>query len=277
MTEQGGTKFWLVQELEGMEMLHSSGIDPAHSRHMHESFAIGIVDDGVVVNQSRGETTYLPAGSVFTFNPGEVHSGYAADALAVSHRSFYPSEQAVSNFAHDLGFRGTPFFRTTTSNDSRNALALRRLHELLKHSENVLERQTATIQVLGRLLKDHASLHGSWAEGQEPYAIGQVRAYLEAHYRENVSLEELAALVGLNGPYLIRTFRKAVGVPPHSYLIHKRIERAKQLLRSGEPVAQVALMVGFGDQSHLNLHFKRLMNVTPGRYAKSQFLPRKTL
>lgn len=109
MTEQGGTKFWLIQELEGMEMLHSSGIDPAHSRHMHESFAIGIVDDGVVVNQSRGEATYLPAGSVFTFNPGEVHSGYAADALAVSHRSFYPSEQGVSNFARDLRLRGTPF------------------------------------------------------------------------------------------------------------------------------------------------------------------------
>jgi AraC-like DNA-binding protein len=83
--------------------------------------------------------------------------------------------------------------------------------------------------------------------------------------------------VGLNGPYLIRTFRKAVGVPPHSYLIHKRVERAKQLLRSGEPVAQVALMVGFSDQSHLNMHFKRLLNVTPGRYARSQFLPRKTL
>ena len=43
-----------------MELLHSSGIDPAHPRHMHESFAIGIVERGVVVNQSRGETTYLP-------------------------------------------------------------------------------------------------------------------------------------------------------------------------------------------------------------------------
>ncbi len=277
MTGQDNTRFWRVEELGGMELLHSSGIDPAHSRHMHESFAIGVVDNGVVVNQSRGETVYLPAGSVFTFNPGEVHSGYAADARAVSHRSFYPSEQAVGSFAQDLGLKGTLFFRTTTLNDSRSASALRRLHELLKSSGNAFERQTATIQVLGALLKDHTSLRGGWIQGREPHAVAQVRAYLEAHYRENVSLGELSQLVGLNGPYLIRTFRNAVGVPPHSYLIHKRIERAKQLLRSGEPVAQVALMVGFSDQSHLNLHFKRLLNITPGRYAKSQFLPRKTL
>lgn len=269
--------FWRVEELGGMEMLHSRGVDPAHAKHMHESFAIGVVDGGVVVNQSRGETTYLPAGSVFTFNPGEVHSGYAADALKVSHRSFYPTEEAVGDLARALDLAGTPVFRTTHLSDPRSAARLRRLHELLKHSEDTLERQTATFRVLGALLQHHTSLRGSLAEGREPRAVAQVRAYLEAHYRENVSLDELAALVGLNGPYLTRTFCRAVGVPPHKYLIYKRIERAKELLRAGESTAQVALMVGFSDQSHLNLHFKRLLNVTPARYAKSQFLPRKAI
>ena len=257
-----------------MELLHSSGVDPGHSRHMHESFAVGIVEAGVVVNQSRGETTYLPAGSVYTFNPGDVHSGYAGRGRTVSHRSFYPSEAAVREFAPTVGLRGTPFFAATSVSSPVLATRLRYLHELLKCSDNLLERQSAIAEVFGALLSGHTSLQSSRTEGREPKAVSTVRSYLDAHFEENVSLEDLSALVGLNRAYLLRTFRRAVGVPPHSYLIHCRLERAKELLRAGEPVAQVALSVGFSDQSHLNLHFKRQLNVSPGRYAKSHFLPR---
>ena len=260
-----------------MELLHSSGLDPAHTRHMHESFAIGVVEAGVVVNQSRGETTYLSPGSIYTFNPGDVHSGYAARGRTVSHRSFYPGEAAVRVFAEQNGLGGTPFFRTTSAENPKSAAQLRHLHELLKVSENILERQSATVQILGTFLAGYTSLKSHRVSGREPHAVSVARAYLDAHFQENVSLEELSALVGLNSAYLIRTFRSAVGVPPHSYLIYRRVERAKTLLRAGEPAAQVALTVGFSDQSHLNLHFKRQLNVSPGCYAKSHFLPRKTL
>ena len=260
-----------------MELLHSSGVDPGHPRHMHESFAIGLVEAGVVVNQSRGETSYLPAGSIYTFNPGEVHSGYAGRGRTVSHRSFYPSEAAVLEFAQASGLKGTPFFCATSVAQPKLAAQLRYLHDLLKRSDHLLERQSATAEVFGALLSGYTSLKSSRTEGREPKAVSTVRSYLDAHFDENVSLGDLSALVGLNRAYLLRTFRRAVGVPPHSYLIHCRLERAKELLRAGEPAAQVALSVGFSDQSHLNLHFKRQLNVSPGRYAKSHFLPRKSL
>lgn len=257
-----------------MELLHSSGVDPGHSRHMHESFAVGLVEAGVVVNQSRGETSYLPPGSVYTFNPGEVHSGYAGRGRTVSHRSFYPSEAAVLEFAQASGLKGTPFFCATSVANPKLAAQLRELHELLKRSEGLLERQSAAAEVFGALLSGYTSLQSSRTEGREPKAVRTVRSYLDAHFDENVSLADLSALVGLSRAYLLRTFRRAVGVPPHSYLIHCRLERAKELLRAGEPIAQVALKVGFSDQSHLHLHFKRQLNVSPGRYAKSHFLPR---
>ena len=83
---------------------------------------------------------------------------------------------------------------------------------------------------------------------------------------EAVRLHELAAAVGLSPCYFLRIFRHATGMPPHAYLNQMRLERARILLRAGEPAAQVAAALGFADQSHLIRRFKSTFGVTPGRY-----------
>jgi AraC-like DNA-binding protein len=70
-----------------------------------------------------------------------------------------------------------------------------------------------------------------------------------------------------NAQVLPRAFSTATGMPPHSYLINLRVERAKVALRVGSTPAKAALQVGFADQSHLTRHFKRLTGIAPGRFA----------
>jgi AraC-like DNA-binding protein len=69
--------------------------------------------------------------------------------------------------------------------------------------------------------------------------------------------------------HLVRQFRRYYGVPPYRYLELVRVERAKLLLRSGARISHVAFATGFSDQSHLTRHFKRVLGVTPGSYARS--------
>ena len=276
MSRQGKTAFWFARELGGMEMLRSDSLDPAYPKHMHATFTIGVVDTGVVVNQSRGETSYLPENSVYVFNPGDVHSGYAPENLLISHRTFYPSEAALAELARDVGLRGAPYFTSSSFYAPQSAEQLRALNRLLEHSESLLERESAVVETFGALLTQHTPLLiGVRPKGYEPTAVKEAREYLEAHLAENVSLNTLADLVGLNRAYLIRTFKRSVGIPSYTYLIQRRVEHAKRLLRTGVSPAQTALEVGFCDQSHLNLHFKRVMNLAPGRYAESHYLPRQ--
>jgi methylphosphotriester-DNA--protein-cysteine methyltransferase len=64
-----------------------------------------------------------------------------------------------------------------------------------------------------------------------------------------------------------RLFKASTGLPPHQYVIGRRIERAKQLLRDDDhSLAQVAARVGFWDQGYFTRHFERLVGVTPGRF-----------
>ena len=81
----------------------------------------------------------------------------------------------------------------------------------------------------------------------------------------------MAAVVGLNPYHFARQFRAATGLPPHQYVIARRVERAKLLLEgdSESPWAEVAAGVGFADQSQFTHHFKRAVGVTPGQFRRS--------
>jgi AraC family transcriptional regulator len=100
---------------------------------------------------------------------------------------------------------------------------------------------------------------------------GRLRAvleYIEEHLESGPSLAKMAAVVRLNPYHFARQFKAATGLPPHQYVILRRVERARQLLQAGKDLslAEVALHVGFSDQSQLSHHFKRLVGVTPGQF-----------
>ena len=100
---------------------------------------------------------------------------------------------------------------------------------------------------------------------------GRLRAvveYVEGHLDAGPSLGRMAAVARLSPYHFARQFTAATGLPPHRYVIARRVERAKQLLQGGDDfsLAEVAARAGFSDQSQFCRHFKRLVGVTPGRF-----------
>ncbi len=93
--------------------------------------------------------------------------------------------------------------------------------------------------------------------------------YIEDHLDTPLSLAELAALAGLSLSHLKTQFRNSFGVPPHQYVLHRRVVRAEALIRnSGMPLSQIALEAGFAHQSHMANSMKRLLGVSPGTIAR---------
>jgi AraC-like DNA-binding protein len=95
------------------------------------------------------------------------------------------------------------------------------------------------------------------------------KEYLRAHLVDPIKLDELAAHAGLDKFHLCRAFRAQVGMPPHAYLTHLRIARAKELLLRGVR-AYLAPLVGLYDQAQLTRHFRKLVGTTPARYRASR-------
>ena len=94
--------------------------------------------------------------------------------------------------------------------------------------------------------------------------------YIEEHLDSGPTLEQMAAIARLSPNYFAWQFKRATGLPPHQYVLDRRVERAKQFLQTGSDISlvEVAAEAGFWDQSQFSHHFKRLIGVTPGQFRK---------
>ena len=100
--------------------------------------------------------------------------------------------------------------------------------------------------------------------------MSHVRDLIESALGEDLALERLAAEAGVAPHALSAAFTKVVGMPPYRYVIQRRVERAKTLLRHTDlPISRIAYDTGFASQSHLATTFKRNVGQTPGAYRRS--------
>jgi transcriptional regulator GlxA family with amidase domain len=100
--------------------------------------------------------------------------------------------------------------------------------------------------------------------GLPPVLTQRVCEYVESHLDQKIGLEALAAIAGLSTHHFARAFHQSVGMPPHSYLLSRRLERAEHMLRETLlPLSEIAAATGFSDQSHLARHFRRRTGMSP--------------
>jgi transcriptional regulator of acetoin/glycerol metabolism/AraC-like DNA-binding protein len=100
--------------------------------------------------------------------------------------------------------------------------------------------------------------------GLSPTLKTRVCDFIEEHIGEKISLGALSSMAGLSPNHFARAFQQTVGMPPHQYLLRRRVEHVEQMLRETQlPLSQIALAVGFSDQSHLARHFRRLTGMAP--------------
>jgi AraC-like DNA-binding protein len=254
-----------------VDLLKASYITHSFSRHTHDCYAIGVIDAGVEEFTYRGATHRAPANAIVIVHPGEVHTGHAGVPTGWQYRMFYPSVallQQAQLEVQETRPNWIPYFSMPVIQDPGLATHLRSLHMALERADSRLECESRFLWTFAQLIARYADCCPIASPPLSPDAqtVQLVRDYLNAHYAESVGLDQLATLARLKPLRLLRLFQRQVGLPPHAYLVQRRVERAKALLSAGLPIAQVACDTGFSDQSHLNRHFKKLIGITPGQY-----------
>jgi AraC-like DNA-binding protein len=265
------TTVWVDDTLDGTDFLTAHYVRFAFPPHFHETFAIGVIEaGGQRFRPERRSSLVMPAGTLCVIDPGTVHEGRAASDEGWRYRMFYPAPSLVVRALTGLQTPGSAregaFGRYVIKDPGLYASFLA-LHAASEMNAIPLERETKAVVFLTRLFGRHAGL-SPVSDRHASATVDVVRAYLHAHCASQVRLEDLAAAADVSTTHVVRSFTRAIGMPPHAYLIGLRVERAKSAIRLGHSLADAALASGFGDQSQLTRHFGAVTGMTPGSYAR---------
>ena len=164
-----------------------------------------------------------------------------------------------------MGQRNTVHFKAAgfAPGERSTQLAFALHDALVREGATEIERATLVAELLSEIVGTSPP-----SGGRAPLAVRRARAFLHDALVDKITLDDLAEHAALDKFHLVRAFRAEVGLPPYEYLTQLRVSRAKELLRRGVLVAEAAHTVGFYDESQLHRHFRRIVGVTPGAYAK---------
>lgn len=262
---------WRIPVLQNLEMRRSHYVTYAFAPHMHEGYAIGVIEHGANVFDCRGTPHIARTGRLIVYNPYEVHTGRAENSSGWTYRMVYPQLPLIERIMALFSERPArpPFFPQSVIHDDDLAQRFVAFHQAIAGASSPLAAESQFLALFSLLLTRHAHVQLTYPPIRaEHRVVRRVQEYLMAHYTEHITLDHLAHLAQFSPVHLLRVFRSATGLPPHAYIVQLRIAHAKTLLQQGCPIAHVALEVGFVDQSHFGKHFRRLVGLTPGQFAQ---------
>ena len=263
---------WSDRAAPGALMMRADFTTLEFAPHVHDELVIAVTEAGGSRFRSQGVEDHAEPETLLVFNPDEPHSGRVGDHACWRYRALYLSLPALSDAAQDLGMRAPrlPYFRDNKLTDPLLARRFVDLHRAFEEGDSTLAKSSALLEGLADLFARHGTPHYQPpTPGSERQIVARLIDYLAAHYSSDVTLPQLAELVGMTAFHVIRCFNRETGLSPHAYLIQLRLRAARRLLVQGRRPAEVAISVGFYDQSALNRHFRKTFGVTPGQYARA--------
>ena len=262
-------RFWRDAALPFIEARSiADGREVCYTRHSHEHFSIGAITAGRSTYVHEQASCEVATGTVVLMNPGDVHACNPIDDQPWSYLMLYVDTPWLTDLQHQLGFAAEldyrPFACTHTA-DRTLFDGLNQLYELL------LDAQASTLQkhsgAVAFFTEVQIRLNPAQVMLDEPNSkLERAAEYIREHCTQALKLEDICTAAELSASYLIRAFKQQYGMTPHAYLVNRRIQFARQQLRQGRLIADVALDAGFADQAHFQRVFKQHLAATPGQY-----------
>jgi AraC-like DNA-binding protein/mannose-6-phosphate isomerase-like protein (cupin superfamily) len=256
-----------------IEAFRLKGIIQKFPNHFHEHYVIGFIESGQRKLSCKNKEYRVGPGDLLLFNPYDNHFCEQIDENTLDYRCLNIKPEIMRAVVCEItGKQDKLIFKQPVVCRCEQVKALQELHQMVMQEEKEFNKEEAFLFLIEQLVEEY----GNWeADGDQQEVNGDIETichYLEAHYPERISLDDLCALTGCGKYYLVRAFTKTKGITPYRYLETVRINQAKQLLEKGLEPLETAYQTGFSDQSHFTNFFKEFIGITPKQYQKI-FIP----
>lgn len=253
----------------GVEAYQLSGIVQKFPNHFHDFYVIGFIEGGKRHLWCKGREYDLRAGDLVLFNPRDNHYCAPVGGEQLDYRAVNIRPEVMLDAAGEIvGKKFSPHFTQSVVYQSEAAAAVGEVYNAILSDAPRLEKEEAFFYLLEQILQEYASPFEALKQDEPDEQIKMLCAYMEQHFAENITLEDMLSMTSFGKSYLLRSFTKQVGVSPYRYLQTIRIGKAKKLLEQGTEPIDVADRAGFSHQSHFTNFFKSFIGLTPKQYQR---------
>ncbi len=264
LTVSGGAEVraWRPALSGVVEVLHAHFPSHAYPSHTHDAWTVLIVDEGAVRYDLDHREHGLAQAQVSLLPPNVPHDGRSVRPEGFRKRVLYLEPDRLGDnvigAAVDQPEYVDPVLRHR----------IHQLHGVLLDGTEDLEAQSRLTLIEERLRQHLLRNVADPPDRRDPGVAARLRDVLDGSVPTGITLDDAAKLVQAHPAHLVRAFSREYGMPPHRYLTGRRVDLARRYLLDGHPPAEVAMLAGFYDQSHLNRHFRRMLGVTPARFVR---------
>ncbi|MDQ2185008.1 AraC family transcriptional regulator [Alcaligenaceae bacterium A4P071] len=270
-------EFWRDPAMPYAESRRACHSRTCYKPHSHPTYSIGAVDHGTsrFTGTNDGPVT-LQSGAVVFVPATRVHACNPMPGSAWSYQMLHLDAEWLSNVRREYAPMQTPMQPECAATDpirivTEPAVYARfcRLNTLLFSHADADDKEAALIEFIGEC-DEAQGLHIDVpaAPDRAQRQIMPVLDLLRRNQACDTSLTELARTAGVSRYRLIRVFRAATGMTPHAWILNRRVNLARERIRSGADIAGVAHDLGFADQAHFQRVFKAHTGITPGGFRR---------
>lgn len=252
-----------------IEAYNLSGIVQKFPNHFHEYYVIGFVEGGCRHLWCKGMEYDVSAGDLILFNPHDNHYCGPRNGELLDYRAANINPDVMERAVREItGKAFMPYFTTNVVFKSDITKSIHDLYDTIVNNRPKLEKEEAFYFLLEQVIQEYAEPFET-ADIQKPNEqIRMLCEYMEEHFSENITLDELTDMTNFGKSYLLRCFTRQLGVSPYRYLQTIRLDKARKFLEQGIPPIDAADMAGFSDQSHFTNFFRDFIGLTPKQYQR---------
>jgi len=266
------THFQRIDALGGVDMLQARYYKQRFARHVHDTFCIGVIDQGAQRFYRSGTEHVAPRGDIIIVNADDVHTGSSELEQGWGYRAIYPHPEMLRNILRQTPDNTDfiPWFPDAVIHDPGLSAQLLLTFDILGKEGNHLLKESLLLSSLMLLSLRYSKTRKTPAAlpaTTQPILLA--KELMDCCPQEEHTLTQLAELAGLSQWHFLRQFKAVTGMTPHAYLVQARLRKARALLRQGTTILDTAILCGFTDQSHFHRHFKNSVGLTPGEFIKA--------
>lgn len=263
-----GMKTVCYDEELKLEAYQFNGIIQPFPNHFHDYYVIGVVESGERCLSCKNKEYVIKAGDVLLFNPNDNHGCSQIGNEALDYREInIPSEIMIFLVQEFTCKNIVPIFTENVIYDNELRACVKSLHQMIMEDAESFEKEEMLYMLVSMLAERYLEA-GKDTMHKCSESIKCACSFMETHYSESISLNQLCEYCRLGKSTLLREFIKLKGVTPYRYLQSVRIGKAKVLLENGVSPVDVAVQTGFSDQSHFTRFFQMYIGLTPAEYGK---------